>query len=64
MKEIGVCKECKFRNENGRCTSEKLDEDYMYDDDKKVDMLIYDYIEGGEFWVGENFGCIHWEKVS
>ena len=22
-------------------------------------MLIYDYNEGGGFWVGERFGCIH-----
>lgn len=25
------------------------------------DALVYSYDEGGRFWTGPNFGCIHWE---
>lgn len=53
------CKTCTKRDERGRCKSEKLDEDYGQSEDKKIDMLIYDYNEGGGFWVGPEFGCIH-----
>ena len=28
------------------------------------DHLVYDYYEGGDFWVGENFGCVHHESKS
>lgn len=24
--------------------------------------MIYDYDEGGSFWVGPNFGCVHFKK--
>lgn len=56
---MGLCKTCQYRNSDGYCTSEKLSEDYSQSDDKRADMLIYDYSEGGGFWVGERFGCIH-----
>lgn len=55
----GVCGTCRHRDKTGHCRSEKLDEDYGQSDGKKADMLIYDYNEGGGFWVGELFGCIH-----
>jgi hypothetical protein len=63
------CKDCKFRVPLGnktypnlhQCISPKLTEDYgVYD--KKGDMLIYPYIEGGWFEVGEKFGCVHFKK--
>ena len=60
---MNYCETCKKRDVNGRCTSEKVDEDYGYSDEKKQDMLIYDYTEGGGFWVGPKFGCIHHESA-
>ena len=56
---MGVCGTCKHRDADGRCQSDKLAEAWGQDDAEKADMLIYDYSEGGGFWVGERFGCIH-----
>ena len=42
------------------CTSLKLSE-YVFGE-YKPDMLIYDYNEGGLFWVGPKFGCVHHEE--
>jgi hypothetical protein len=56
---MNFCGTCAFRNAAGRCTSTKLAEDFGQTDDEKSDMLIYDYSEGGGFWVGERFGCVH-----
>ena len=59
------CKTCKYRDEEGVCTSVKITELYTWDssvtDEQKKDMLIYSYEEGGYFWVGEEFGCVHHE---
>ena len=45
----------------GVCTNnEKIDEDTYQDD--KSDMLIYSYMEGGSFCVGDNFGCVHFKS--
>jgi len=55
----GVCGECKHRDSSGYCRCEKLDEDHGQRYEQKADMLIYDHSEGGGFWVGEKFGCIH-----
>lgn len=66
--EIGRCKDCRWRKEDGYCWNvEKICEDcYLdYSDKSKneeEDRLIYDYDEGGGFWVGPNFGCVHWTK--
>lgn len=57
----GFCGTCKYRDDTGHCTSQKLDEDTGQNDDKRTDMLVYDYSEGGGFWVGEKFGCVHYE---
>jgi hypothetical protein len=75
MINIKRCKTCKFRNEEGECTSSKFADNVSwygsYDDteeeqkehDEKVrDMLLYSYDEGGSFFVGEDFGCVHYEK--
>ena len=53
------CKTCKHRDEKGYCGNEKISEDYGQSNKDKTDMLIYDYSEGGGFWVGQEFGCVH-----
>jgi hypothetical protein len=55
-----LCGTCKYRNTAGYCQSDKLSEDRGQSDEKKDDMLIYDYTEGGGFWVGARFGCVHY----
>ena len=78
MKTIGTCKECKYyKNNSCRCDKFRERKEAMKRDKyKKSDMLFYygwyDYhltpnhdglIFGtSAFWVGENFGCINWEK--
>ena len=54
------CKDCKFRK-NGKCESEKIEEDYGQEE--REDMLIYDYMEGGGFSVGDFFGCVHFNGI-
>lgn len=56
---MNTCKTCKHRDKDGDCTSNKLADDWGQNDEEKSDMLIYSYSEGGSFWVGENFGCVH-----
>ena len=62
------CKDCKFRSKKGTCVSLKIRDDVpWYDDDenhqeKIKDMLLYSYDEGGSFFVGEEFGCVHWDE--
>lgn len=64
------CKTCKHwkpcgksdnkeRRKGGHCMNEKkITEDYgRYG----PDMLVYPYIEGGDFWTGPEFGCVHHE---
>jgi len=58
------CKDCKYRDNDGYCQSDKIDEDYGLSVEEKADMLLYDYMEGGAFWVGEDFGCVHFESNS
>ena len=63
------CKDCKYRKEvkyntlgkpGGICTNDvAIDEDYGQEDTSA--MLIYSYNESGCFYVGENFGCVHFE---
>jgi hypothetical protein len=40
----------------GKCTSEKLTENY---EEYRPDTLVYSYHEGGDFWTGPDFGCVH-----
>lgn len=56
---MSTCKTCKHRDGDGYCDSTKFVENIGIRDDEKSDMLIYEYIENGRFWVGENFGCVH-----
>jgi hypothetical protein len=64
MKEIGVCKDCRFRDENRYCENDdKIDENHYQGRGDNDDRMIYSYQEGGGFKVGDNFGCIHWTKI-
>ena len=56
---MNTCKTCQHRGADGYCNSEKLQEDMGWTNEEKKDMLVYRYTEGGGFWVGENFGCVH-----
>lgn len=53
------CETCQYRDKAGYCLNEKLAEDAGQDSNAIKDMLLYDYFEGGGFWVGGSFGCIH-----
>ncbi len=52
----------KERGFGGLCQSEKLTEDggQSYG----ADMLVYEYSEGGEFWTGPDFGCVHHQAAA
>jgi hypothetical protein len=56
------CETCKWRDQEGYCLNEKLHEDWGAPDVE--DHLVYDYTEGGGFWVGPKFGCVHWVKST
>ena len=75
MLNIKRCKTCTFRNEEGECTSSKFADNvrwpcgYFEDEEEEIenkemtkDMLLYSYDEGGRFFVGEEFGCVHYER--
>lgn len=60
------CGQCKWRNSDGYCTCPKLYESGMPPDgepEMAPDHLVYSYYEGGGFWVGKNFGCVHGVKA-
>ena len=74
---MNYCKTCKhwerpFRQEGrhynkgyldgGFCENEgKWFEGYNPSDEYPQDVMIYSYAEGGSFWTGPNFGCVHHE---
>lgn len=61
---MNTCGSCRFRDEHGQCNNEHLMESGPHvkkDLDRSV-CLMYSYNEDGGFWVGENFGCVHWAK--
>lgn len=67
----GYCKDCIHRKQveyntpgksYGICTNASaIDEDYGQENTDA--MLIYSYQEGGSFYVGERFGCVHFEGL-
>ncbi len=65
---IGHCKTCKYwlvkeRFSGGHCgNGDKIAEDDGQD--YLSDMLIYEYSEGGRFWTGPEFGCVHHEEIE
>lgn len=58
------CETCKHRDTGGECRHPKLYEEGEYLDNEECidDHLIYSYSEGGTFWVGPKFGCVHHKK--
>lgn len=55
-----LCGRCAWRADSGHCTCPKIHEretgpECGPDDDH----LVYSYNEGGSFWVGPQFGCVH-----
>ena len=66
--EKRYCRDCAWRDDNGKCRCDKLREREWWDasgfDEKpeNSDCLIYSYDEGGSFWVGPDFGCVHWRR--
>ena len=57
-----TCEFCKYRDKDGICqNTDKIFEDWGQEPPLD-DCLIYPYNEGGNFYVGKNFGCIHWEE--
>jgi len=80
MDHCKTCKTCKhwkpcviydrFANWNtkedgragGTCKSDKLIEDGGRGHD--ADMLVYAYNEGGSFWTGPDFGCVHHQRID
>ena len=56
---VKYCKDCSHRNSEGLCCCPKLQEDMGQAGAERSDMLIYSYDEGGAFWVGPYFGCVH-----
>ena len=59
--ENKYCETCMF-NVGGYCTNVKLNDGFRFTDEESQDMLIYSYEEGGAFWVGPKFGCVHHKK--
>lgn len=69
--ETKTCKTCMFwsgealfgnpdRFTQRECTHDKLREYYFAD--AADDDLVYPYQEGGSFYTGPNFGCVHHVK--
>ena len=49
----------------GICGSDKIAEESCYNwQGHGADMLVYSYDEGGEFWTGPDFGCVHHQQVD
>jgi hypothetical protein len=66
-----TCKTCKHwipysgkypKSPRGLCQSEKLTEDWWQS--YGADMLIYEFREGGVFWTGPDFGCVHHQAAA
>ena len=66
---MNTCQTCAYWNKNktpyGReeyivrqCENEKLQEG-VYRENQQDDVLYYIYEEGGRFYPGPNFGCVH-----
>lgn len=58
------CLNCKYRDENRFCENPHLREngDGRNKGNVDDDELVYCYNEGGGFVVGDNFGCVHFER--
>ena len=49
----------RLKRTGGWCESPKIVEGWCKSYEEMNDMLIYHYDEGGSFWVGPKFGCVH-----
>jgi len=63
---IVLCGQCKWRDKSGECTNVNLYESgtHKHGEENQEDHLVYSYNEGGGFWVGEKFGCVHGETEA
>ena len=65
---IGYCKDCKHKeivDGKNTCTCKSIKEDTDWSSDKQINEsnnLTYSYFENGWFYVGDNFGCVHFKK--
>jgi hypothetical protein len=57
-----MAKQREDRRAGGICRSEKLTENWGQE--HGADMLLYEYDEGGGFWTGPDFGCVHHEQAA
>ena len=72
---MNTCKTCVHWNQaiaaayrgpaesGGFCKQEKITEEYG-DSSYTNDAMVYSYHEGGSFWTGPDFGCVHHKTVS
>ncbi len=70
---MNTCKTCVYWSKEetnykpqqigGWCSSEKLVECFG-DSSYEPDVLVYSYHEGGSFWTGPDFGCVHHKTAS
>ena len=62
---IGYCKDCKHKeivDGKNTCTCKSIKEDTDWSSRDEINMsdnLVYCYDEGGKFYVGDGFGCVH-----
>ena len=57
---MNYCETCKYRNEDGWCEHPKLRQERYGNIEMEDDELVYpNNYEGGWFWVGPKFGCVH-----
>ena len=61
------CKTCFYRDGYGDCTNQKLTDSLPDNPEMEIDtddMLLYSREEGGEFHVGDKFGCVHHKEKA
>lgn len=50
------------KKSGGICSSDKITEDAWQG--HGADMMVYLHFEGGEFWTGPDFGCVHHQNAE
>lgn len=61
---IMKCKYCKSYDVLMQSCDNDHIREYIGEDDIDSDCLTYSYAESGMFQVGDNFGCVHFERRS
>ena len=61
---MNTCDTCEHWEKSwsaGYCNSDKVRDKRRTEDieDSAPDELVYSYSEGGSFWTGPKFGCVH-----